>query len=692
MSRFAERRVPRARWRFLGACAGLAMLSGCGTQDIVDSMAGGSSMRIQVEVYKGPLSKEVETQWGELAGVLREAPRSLGALNDSILPIAASKGFLTLNPKPLPALVPSEHDLKRMVAALEKLSAEFRAIAAEHAAKTPKGGAKKAGGDNEAASYREAALNTEVLRVDLAGAAQAMGKLLRGVKTGALTSDQRAFREGGLKVAFDRVARSLQGFETSIDKPTATFSWSPLVVSSCDAQGSSCLAKDIGAATKKAEALLLDGELKTALDARYRLHLDGPLSIRTGTGPGIRHTRVIDKVLGDDMTTSKGRFFWCNRPEIMADGRITSFSDLFYCRTLALLHEDTSNLIDELDNVVKIVSASGGSGETRALKDAVTGRGGTPFSAQLGRMSEVATRMKAKAAYWAEANVAATSYKREIRILITAFANTAAEYANQISSRADTLRQQCVDVGKNGACSGGIHRDKLPLSVFLRETNPTAFLNLYEYNRAATPAIAEEAVTRAPWDLGSVETKDRIRVVEKLFADHNWSQINQVYASGQGETRMAFVKDDIGNWNLKSFANQPGSLLDAYTNITSAVVKTAVDAASGGASGAKFALDMLGRMATPSKNTTPTAAGINISAVTASFHQRLENLKTAKTKKRETEKADAVTSVQETAKGSIALLKEYVAFMEYLEQVIVEEKSSADSNTDIQGKAKALLN
>jgi chromosome segregation ATPase len=77
-------------------------------------------------------------------------------------------------------------------------------------------------------------------------------------------------------------------------------------------------------------------------------------------------------------------------------------------------------------------------------------------------------------------------------------------------------------------------------------------------------------------------------VAQRLFADHYWTKINEVYTSGQGSFGTAVVKDDIGNWTLKSFDNDPSELLQAYHKLARAGIQAAVrlarTASSGGAS------------------------------------------------------------------------------------------------------------
>ena len=203
------------------------------------------------------------------------------------------------------------------------------------------------------------------------------------------------------------------------------------------------------------------------------------------------------------------------------------------------------------------------------------------------KASNVATQLKAKAFLTAESqasfafgNLFAPGDRRS-RIAMTNFANWAAEYGNQIGARADTLLKQMQVVPAD--------RRELPLSVYLRDTEPTDFMNLMVWNRAAAPAIWEEMLLNPIHSLTSEETTDRVRVIETLFADHNWSRINTVYASGQGETSIALIKDDIGNWNLKSFDTDPTELLNAYKGLTLAAVKVATDAVKAAATGGQSA-------------------------------------------------------------------------------------------------------
>jgi hypothetical protein len=61
---------------------------------------------------------------------------------------------------------------------------------------------------------------------------------------------------------------------------------------------------------------------------------------------------------------------------------------------------------------------------------------------------------------------------------------------------------------------------------------------------------------------------------------------------------MALIKDDVGNWNLKSFDNDPEQLLRAYTDFAKVAIKKAAEIAqdistSGASAGARTAMTHL---------------------------------------------------------------------------------------------------
>ncbi len=164
--------------------------------------------------------------------------------------------------------------------------------------------------------------------------------------------------------------------------------------------------------------------------------------------------------------------------------------------------------------------------------------------------------LRSRAAFWATDHAAIKPPNKRVRIEMVNFIQFASDYGNQIGSRADALIKQIEGVDGNN-----ILREQLSSTVFLRDSASTRYLNLYDWNDAS---VSDD-----------MSSRDRVRMVEQLIQDTHWEKINSVYASGQGSVRMAFIKDDIGNWNLKNFSNDPGELLKAYKSAGSAALKGA---------------------------------------------------------------------------------------------------------------------
>lgn len=184
--------------------------------------------------------------------------------------------------------------------------------------------------------------------------------------------------------------------------------------------------------------------------------------------------------------------------------------------------------------------------------------------------------LRSRAAFWAGNHAAIWPEDKRVRIDIANFANYAADYGNQISSRSDALMKQLM-----GVQGTFILRDQLSSSVYLRDSATTRYLNLYDWNEA----------TVGRGDLGPT---DRVRMVEQLVNDTHWARINTVFAAGQGDTHMAFIKDDIGNWNLKSFDSDPSDLLNTYKDLGSAALASATRLIRAGAGDVSQAQSLLG--------------------------------------------------------------------------------------------------
>ncbi|MGE0642653.1 MAG: hypothetical protein AB7P24_03185 [Nitrospira sp.] len=192
----------------------------------------------------------------------------------------------------------------------------------------------------------------------------------------------------------------------------------------------------------------------------------------------------------------------------------------------------------------------------------------------------IATVMQAGAFRYATASSAGQSINSDVRISLVYLSIASSEYGNQLEARADTLLKQLGTYGRD--------RRELPLSAHLRESEPTDFLHLFDWMDGHTPRIIDYLTFNI-----SPNIEERIKIVERLYGDHFWSKINTVYASGRGKTQMAFIKDETGNWNLKSFDNDPTELLEVYTDVAKAALKNAANIAAGAATGGGSSASLL---------------------------------------------------------------------------------------------------
>jgi hypothetical protein len=236
----------------------------------------------------------------------------------------------------------------------------------------------------------------------------------------------------------------------------------------------------------------------------------------------------------------------------------------------------------------------------------------------LSETAAVARQFRKKALFWSEAHVGFPLPLAELRRIPVSLATLLGTYADRIGNRADTLVKQVK----------GDDRREFPLSIALRETDTTAFLRQYVWNRAAVDYFLLERVTAS-----SETTRNRVRGVERLFADENWTNINTVHASGQGTVRMALIKDDIGNWNLKSFDQDPTELLNAYKSVGLSALKIATEFAktavtSGTGAAALGVLQTANQIATGSApGGSPTVGTADIASLRADLVKSLQAIR-----------------------------------------------------------------
>lgn len=249
--------------------------------------------------------------------------------------------------------------------------------------------------------------------------------------------------------------------------------------------------------------------------------------------------------------------------------------DHFDCLELVTLVKDLNHALGNIHRLKNVYGAL--RQPTRTLSEDTA-------RAFLQDVATLAGDMKFVAARWSVAAAGAgTSLNSFARIAQVSTIVATSEFANQLNARADALLKQLTP--------NGLDRRELSPGVALRETEPTDFVHLYDWFNANTGKVAATLA-----GIGSAD--ERVKVIDRLYADYYWSKTNTVYASGRGKVSMAFIKDDVGNWNLKSFDNDPEKLLNAYTDFSIEAIKKAAKIAAegfapGAAQGAQSAAQLL---------------------------------------------------------------------------------------------------
>ena len=663
--------------------AGVFTLTGC-IADIplftTNPLSTAASMRVEVEVYKGPLSKNVSVQWGELDGLVDEAADALISFNDTIIAAAAQLGYVTDCTKCNTEVTIDPHYRSKKIAKqsggnilprtdrpeidtriIEKIGvtpmhgnehgndSEEKVLwcAREQFQEDPQGlmwcqAAAKMHDDirvlleelyrlHEIMHHPITSLITEMKthleiakdyakrfsREILSDPADTMSKDLDKAisKVNEIlspTNDDKTVREtAGLQnnevsLRSDIIGRIQTRREDA--KHLREFKYDNLeaILSSLARLRQSASILEVGGQREKLTALIVKLDRIIEFAGQMRPNPD-----KANIREYVKFMRKADETLrastcascriqlDEKVEDNRGPLYALRDALINARGLVRAMFSESYVpsqearrklhdefKTLSLIERDlVAAWPKDSEGIANEISRSSNSVFTRGrgcrgilATDGESQNHDNPLEVKMScaqrkqimeQVGRVAIKLKGKALYWAETHASMAPGKRYVRVGMAAFANLASEYSNQLESLADGLQWQLGEQGK------GIDAKQLPLSVYLRNAETTDFLNLYTWNRAAAPAILEEMLLHPLNAFTSNETADRVRVIERLFADHNWEKINTVYGSGQGDFSMALIKDEIGNWNLKSFDSDPTELFKAYTNFTLASISKA---------------------------------------------------------------------------------------------------------------------
>ncbi|MBF0179832.1 MAG: hypothetical protein HQM03_07385 [Magnetococcales bacterium] len=174
----------------------------------------------------------------------------------------------------------------------------------------------------------------------------------------------------------------------------------------------------------------------------------------------------------------------------------------------------------------------------------------------LAKVSHNAARMKLIAGNLTHIMIPYVSNNDVLRTAHTVSINSAGEYGNLLESRTKSLMARLKGAG----------RKHMQTSYYLDGSEPSLFPNFYAWYDTIQPGVYDDG---------------RVRAYERVFSDQHWARLNTVYASGQGKTQMAFIRDETGNWDLKSFSSDPTELLAAYKNATIAGINAAASLMTG---------------------------------------------------------------------------------------------------------------
>lgn len=310
--------------------------------------------------------------------------------------------------------------------------------------------------------------------------------------------------------------------------------------------------------------------------------------------------------------------------------------------------------------------------------------------ADLGRrLATITAMMQAKAYRIHNSMVGAVPSQKVVRGITISIAYTLAEYSNQISARARILMTlgNCIEKAREEAPASSpekARRDcvsagrRSPTSAYLRNASASHFVEAFSWYDAA-----KDGIFGSP----GIDRDDRIRAVQALTRDYYWEKINEVYASGTGDVSMAFVKDELGNWNLRSYSNDPVKLLRAFNDGARALISLATDAASGGATiaGRKGLLALANQAMTGQGLTQVNLGGLDLATLRDRTRARLQQAKTAFVERKAALEPDTANS--ELAKAQSVFDAAKTSEAEKQRAAIVADKSYQDALVNGAGSA-----
>lgn len=507
--------------RLLTSAAALTLLASLpACEGIKRHVSGDAGMRIQVDVYKGPLALDPEVQWGRLLGYLQEANTSI----DHYIKIAMEELRYSTE-----GTIPDDTDFHPKDICTRRLPEIYNPVS-------------KQMDRNPRRLMGEVPLRNNLAETT---ANEIIARSKHGIAKEA--SEQAARDRRRVIMAETDGVPTLEWFKTffttSEEAKKAHADWKA-ALSSRDAE----LSKAARLGRSNARHLLL---LQLLYDSCEAWEL-----INNRLAAAIYWTHAYDKYRNEStriLTLGKSSLERHEEQLGLLEGK--PYSWWSYVQDYEQHGQKLRTAEAELKNT--ITSTGDAARQGLKLRKALQG--------QLAGFVEITARMKAKAGFWTWNHATTPQGEDRLRQHIVGFSILMTEYANRISSASDALLKQTY----------GADRREMPISELIRDTKPTHVANLLIFNGAMGGRLPHETYT------GEYQY-DRLRAIEQTYGDDSWSNINQAYASGRGDVAMAFIKDGVGNWNLKNFDQDPSEVIKAYKDLGLAALKTAVNVASGG--------------------------------------------------------------------------------------------------------------
>jgi hypothetical protein len=110
-----------------------------------------------------------------------------------------------------------------------------------------------------------------------------------------------------------------------------------------------------------------------------------------------------------------------------------------------------------------------------------------------------------------------------------------------------------------------------PASTYLRSSYPAATLQgnsgVVEWENLLDDASARGLPFAGEGIVNDTLMDSRIRDINQELDKQFWVNINRVHLRGGGDTNQVVVKDDIGNWYVKGYSNDPKNIIQSARNL-----------------------------------------------------------------------------------------------------------------------------